>query len=120
MPLVLVVDDYPMWHEMYHRQLDGRIDLISARSAEEAKRVFNARHKKLAAIALGTCAAVQPTTLHLVPLFRLKFNGPIIAVSTVPGYRQQLMQAGCSHEIDKVYLAQLLLHLFAPQQEASC
>ena len=98
---VLIVEDEKRWQENYKQDLDDKVLIISAFTIEEAQRCF-AENPDIKAIIMDACVpGDRPTTLPIVRKFRETFFGPMIAASSDPDYREDLVSAGCSHETPK-------------------
>ena len=101
MKKVLLVEDDRFMHEWLSDKLNGKVELISAFSIEEAEQQF-AANPDIAAIVMDACVpGNRPTTPPLVRKFRETFTGPMIAASTISAYKQMLIGAGCDHECEK-------------------
>jgi|SRR3989338_2547224 len=108
---VLVVEDEEYIYEDWRRELGNKVVLISALSIKEAEEHFTA-NPDIAAIVMDACVpGDEPTTLPLVRKFRETFTGPMIAISSVGSYRQELIEAGCDHESEKADLPQKLIEV---------
>lgn len=100
--LVLVVDDETKRFDGWKIGLKGRVDVIFASSILGAREEFARHASKIAAIAMDACVpGDSPNTLSLVRQFRETFNGPMVAISGSPSYREQLMDAGCDYQSPK-------------------
>lgn len=105
---VLVVEDDPERRAQYAARCGGQIELMMAETIEKAEELF-AANPDLAAIVMDACVpGDEPTTVPLVGKFRKTFTGPIIAASSEPDFRRELMRAGCSHESPKYELPEKL------------
>lgn len=108
---VLVVDDNEGLQNAWRSALEGKVELISALSIEEAKERF-ASNPNVAAIVVDACVPGSvPTTLPLVREFRRTFAGPMVAVSSDGDFRDMLMGEGCDCESSKGTLPQMLLRI---------
>jgi len=98
MKKVLIVEDEEYLHRKWRRELDNKVILISAHSIKEAEEQF-ASNPDITAIFMDACVpGDEPTTPPLVRKFRETFTGPIIAISSSPEYRAELISAGCDCE----------------------
>src|SRR3990167_9663157 len=99
LPKVLLVEDLEMFHDYAKKSLEGKVEIISALTVEDGRRLFDL-NPDVAAIVMDACVPGDyPTTPPLVAEIRSKnFTGPIIAISSDAGFRQKLLSAGCSHE----------------------
>lgn len=99
---VLVVEDEVALQNYFTRVLQGKAEVLRARTVAEAERLF-AANQDVGAIALDGCLVAgkdELTTLPLAEKFRESFSGPMIAMSSSPVYRAKLLEAGCDHEIE--------------------
>lgn len=101
-PKVLVVDDDKWLQKMITLQLENGIAVLSAHTLAEARTLF-AANPDIRLVVLDGClrSAFQvqtPDTLPLIPEIRETFRGPIIAASSIPSFRQVMMEAGCDHD----------------------
>lgn len=112
-PKVLIVEDSPEYQEIFAFSLHQQTELLQAFSIHEAEKLF-ASHQNIAIIAVDACVpGSKPNTQNLVRYFRKSFVGPIIAISNLTRYNEELQQAGCSHAAQKHLLPQLILSLLA-------
>ena len=108
LPKVLVVEDLEQFHDFWGSRLEGKVTLVSAFSIREAQEQF-AQNPDVVAIVMDACVPGNaPTTQPLVRKLRETFTGPIIATSSLPEYRQELLRAGCDHECEQEMLPQKL------------
>lgn len=104
--LVLVVDDdvkgQQLFAELVEELLSDQIELLQAYDLETAKEIFEQRQDEFAAIVMDACVPGSEVNSHrLVWYMRRTYEGPIIAISTEVSYRNQLTEAGCSHQCEK-------------------
>lgn len=98
---VLIVEDSRGWQIMYARDLNGRVEILSAYSVAEAEKLF-AANPDISAVVIDACVpGDEPTTQPLVSKIRGSFTGPMIASSGAARFRKALMGYGCDHEADK-------------------
>ncbi|MFZ2803953.1 MAG: hypothetical protein WA001_01895 [Patescibacteria group bacterium] len=111
-PKVLIVDDLAELERALKRSARGKMQLLFALTLADGERQFR-ENPDLAAICLDGCVEHQTLdTLPLLALFRQSFTGPIVAIGSVSGDREQMMANGCSHEVDmKHKLVPLLITL---------
>lgn len=108
---VLIIEDDPLWHDLWGIKLKNRVVIIKATSIEEAEERF-AANPDIAAIAVDACVpGKKPTTLPLVRKIRGTFGGPMIAISGEEGYRKNLMDAGCDYQCVKKDLHKVLVEV---------
>ncbi len=109
MKKILVVDNEDFFHEVIKKGLGGKVTIFSAFSIKEAEEVF-AANSDLCVIVMDACVpGHSPTTPPLVRKIRESFSGPIIATSSSPAYRQELMRVGCDHESTKLKLPEKII-----------
>ncbi len=110
---VLFVEDSKSQQDYWRRKLPGKVVFIGALSIREAEELF-ADNFDIEAIVMDACVPGDSVnTLQLVRKFRDTFTGPMIATSSVPWYRDALVQAGCDHESEKDSLPQKLLEVLS-------
>jgi CheY-like chemotaxis protein len=103
-PLVLIADDLPQVIAYYKRQLLDRYDIstVSATTLEQLDEVFDKFFHEIDVIILDGC--IPGDTVNTISFIKrareMGFTRPIIAASSMPAYRMQMIAAGCSHEID--------------------
>ena len=96
---VLAVDDEQWIHNKWLPELEGKVELLSAGTIEDARKMF-AEHPDIAAIAMDACVpGDEPNTMELVREFRKTFSGPMLAASGLGDYRELLMKAGCDYDV---------------------
>jgi len=93
---LLIIEDDDRMIDCFGRSLSLlRVETTFARTLAEAETVFSS--KKFDAIAVDGCLNSHGVnTLDLVRFMRQRFNGPIVAISTVADYNKLLMEAGCN------------------------
>src|SRR3989344_7914048 len=110
MEKVLVVDDMESFHVALKHWLGGRVEVLSAYSIEEARRLFY-ENPDVRIILMDACVpGDKPNTLGLVHEIETSgvFCGTMIAISSSPQYRHQLVQAGCGGSCPKGQAAQMV------------
>lgn len=108
---VLIVDDLDYMHQLWRDILEDQVQVISAMTIDEAEKIF-AQHSDLALIAIDACVpGTRINTLPLVERWRHNFDGPMIAISSLPEYRKELVLAGCDAESDKKELPFKIMEL---------
>lgn len=111
MKKILIVEDDQNWSGIIRRGLGDKVLVIQAFTTEEAETVFQ-KNPDLALILMDACVpGDRPNTMFLVKKMRKTFSGPIIAISSLSEYRQELIKAGCDHEVEKAKAAQKVLEL---------
>ena len=100
-PKVLIIEDDRMHQTNYTDALGERVVLLSAFTVEEGERLF-LQHPDIDLVVMDACVpGDDPTTFPLTCLIRKTFSGPMIAASSNPKLRQELMQHGCDYESEK-------------------
>jgi CheY-like chemotaxis protein len=111
-PKVLFVEDTEFLLEIWRELLAEKVEMIIATTIGEALWQFENNGQSLSAIVLDGCiAASDINTLPLARQFRASFQGPMIAMAGAPDHRQQLLEAGCSHECRKEETPKFLLEV---------
>ena len=102
-----------MSYRLLTRFLKGRAEVYGAGTLNDA-RVLVQEHPNADAIALG--GSLGGNELDTLPFIRevraTGFRGPIITVSGVSFYQNEMVHVGCSHRSEKHRLAWLLIRLF--------
>lgn len=110
-PKVLVVEDDKEWQEIFTEDLEDKVTFLKAFTVDEAEELFTANPDINAAVVDACVPGHSPTTPPLVRKIRETFTGPMIAVSSIDSYRDELVEAGCSHQCSKEELSKLLPRL---------
>jgi len=110
-PLVLIADDLPQVIDYYKQLLLNMYDIstVSATSLDQLDEVFDRFYNEIDVIILDGCIpGDKVNTIEFIRRVRAQgFTKPIIAASSMPEYRMQMMDAGCSHEREKEYAPEL-------------
>ncbi len=108
---ILVVEDNEVLHRLWKYDLGESATIISAFTVQAGERRFR-EHSDVSAIVMDACVPGNtPTTIPLVREIRKTYHGPIIAISSDPGYRQMLVHAGCDYSCTKDALPKFLQHV---------
>lgn len=111
MKKVLVVEDDKRWSGIIRRGLGDKVLVAQAFTTKEAEDAFE-QIPDFDVILMDACVpGDDPNTMWLVEKMRETFKGPIIAISSVPEYRQELIKAGADHEAEKTEVAAKVLEL---------
>jgi CheY-like chemotaxis protein len=112
-PIVLIVEDDSLLQETYADLLGNHIQLYAAFTIEDALSYFDLHQHTLVAIVVDACVPGNtPNTLPVVRHIRESgFAAPIMATSSNPDYREQLVAAGCSHSCEKKDVAKVLMQI---------
>ncbi len=97
-PAVLIIEDDPVYREVWKRRLRRHIEVFVATSFEDARRIFEQETGRIRLIALCDALRTAPGNGSTVPLlreFRPTFVGTILATSSDPTTQEYLLQAGC-------------------------
>jgi len=102
--VVLVVEDMQMWQDIWREHLEAMgvsAEMVGACTIEEARRLFTERQSDIDIILMDACVPGDyPNTHGLVAEFRRSFGGPMVAISSLPEYRAEIVAAGCDREAD--------------------
>ncbi|MFA6270396.1 MAG: hypothetical protein WC657_04275 [Candidatus Paceibacterota bacterium] len=108
---VLVVEDEEDFHRLWKEEVGNNVEILSAYSIQDAIALFNS-NPDISMIVMDACVpGNQQNTAPLVKWLREKFKGPLIATSSVPCFRVELLKAGCSHESQKRHVPKKVLEL---------
>ena len=114
MKRVLVVEDSDDDYRLISRRIvkRGLAQLIRARTLSEAIRFFS-RDPEVNLIVMDACVnSDQPNTMPLIKAFQtIGYAKPIIAASTSSLFRQQLVDAGATHQASKIDVPRMALNL---------
>ncbi len=113
-PYILIVDDDWSIISRYQNLLSARgIAFLKATSVSDLYQVFNEHQDEITGIILDGCidAELECSLKFIRYARKLGFSGPIIAASSMSGYRQKMLDAGCSHQAPKAEAAQLVAKL---------
>lgn len=103
-PLILMVEDDAVYVTRTQRMLGDAVQLVAANTLEGGLTLFEEHKDGLALILMDACVpGDDPNAMWLVRKIRESgFTKPIIAISSMPDYRQMLIRAGASDECAKV------------------
>jgi len=109
---VLVVDDMDWVHIKFAMELHNKeVILLKALTLEEGQKLFSA-NPDICVVVMDACVPGDwPNSQWLVRKIRETFKGPIIAISSMPTYRKELLRAGCDYESGKDDLSKKLLEV---------
>jgi len=110
-PLVLIADDLPKVIDFYKQLLIKKYDIstVSATTLDELDEVFDRFIQQIDLVILDGCIPGNDiNTIEFIERARARgFTKPIIAASSLPEYRMQMVDAGCSHETEKEFAPEL-------------
>lgn len=113
LPVVLVVDDTDSHMSLLMSLLHDRAEVLWAPRLAEGQKFFEENRGGLAVIIMDGC--VESSQLDTLPLIKsirqAGYTGPMIACSADRGYRGRMVEAGCSHESEKLDLPTLVFEL---------
>lgn len=115
-PLVLIADDLPEVIRDYQVELESYdIRVVTATTLDELYDTFDQYEHELTAVILDGCIPGHRvnTDRFIVRARRQGFTKPIIAASSLPEYRQYMMESGCSHQAPKWEAAELVADLLS-------
>ncbi len=112
MPKVLVVEDFDYFFKMINRELNGKVEMLRAKTLEEGDNLFQS-NPDVDLIIMGACVpGDEPNTMPLIrKIVDSGYQWPIIASSGIPPFTKKLICAGATHEIGKEGAAKLALKL---------
>lgn len=115
-PLVLIADDLPDVIRDWESALNGYgIKSVKAMSIRELCTTFFAHEHEIDAVILDGCIPGHSVnTIAFITIAReIGFTKPIIAASSLPRYRDQMVRWGCSHQAPKDTAADLAADLLS-------
>lgn len=108
---VLVVDDMDWVHEILEMELDGKVTLLKALTLERGQELFYA-NPDICVVVIDACVpGHSPNSQWLIRKIRKTFKGPMVAISSSPIYRKELLLAGCNYESEKADLSKKLMEI---------
>lgn len=120
---ILVVEDQQQMRQRIAYDIDSFLGIpyakvLQAGTLDEARKLFAEHQERIIAICLDGCV-LRPDDLDSLPLIKeflaAGFKGPIVAMSSFEGFRDQMIAAGCTHSEVKGRVGALLETLFATQ-----
>lgn len=104
--MLLLVEDYSGYDELFKISLEEagiNIEVLSAKTIEEADRLFNQYAKNIEIIIMDACVPGKtPNTMNLIKeILKSGFTGPIVASSSNEEYNEVLVSAGATHSAEK-------------------
>ena len=108
LPKVLMVEDESLWHYNMRRLLDGKAELLSARTLEDGERLFRENPDVAIVLMDGCVPGDKLNTLPLIGHIRTTFTGPLVAISGAGDFLVRMVESGCSHKCHKDGLEELL------------
>lgn len=101
---VLVVEDNERWQATFARSFGQDFQLLQATTIQQGEELFLA-NPDIGIVIMDACVPGDyVNTIPLVKKIRETFNGKMIASSGGGIFRKMLMDAGCSHQCDKIDL----------------
>lgn len=112
MKKVLVVEDRDMDFCRIEEDLVGKVEIMRAENQSEAKKLFqNNPDVDLIVMDFRVPGEKLDTTFLVKEIVSSGYSKPIIASSLMYGNRQELIEAGATHEAEKSKVAKLALGL---------
>lgn len=114
--LVLIADDLPEVIETWTKELtDYGITVVTASTLKDLDGAFEEHEHQLDAIILDGCIPGHDVnTLRFIRQVRDKgCRVPIVASSSLPEYRDMMVQAGASHQAPKKEAADIVADLLS-------
>jgi len=98
---VLVVEDSETWSKIIKRGLGDKVLVLFALDMVKGAKIFR-ENPDIALVIMDACVpGDEPNTQILVREIRKTFSGPMIAMSSMPMYRKELLRAGCDYEVEE-------------------
>lgn len=97
-PAVLIIEDDPVYREVWKRKLQHHIVVLVATSFEDARSIFEQERGRIRLIALCDALRSAPGNNSTVPLLlelRPTFDGTILSTATDPTAQEHLLHEGC-------------------------
>jgi len=120
-PKILIVEDTKSMSDLYVYKLSPHFDVLVAATVYDANRIFQDNNGDFELIIFDYQVPSRPDSGLLSPgdntecivqkIKRDGFTKPMIATSSEPKYRTKLMNAGCTHESEKLKAAEMTLDL---------
>lgn len=112
-PKVFIIEDNKDTQNLFKDWLGEYMEILPAYTIQEAKELF-AQNKDFDAIAIDGCVpGIELNTIPLIQEIRKNFKGTMITTSSDPGYRKEMIAAGCNEEcVNKWQLPEFLLKYF--------
>ncbi len=108
-PTILVVEDFQLIHTNVRDRFEGRANILSAYTVSEAEMLFSEYGSSIDAIVMDACVpGDEPNTIELVREMRRTFTGPMIAISGMQEYLDDLVKAGCNKVSSKSEVGKVL------------
>lgn len=113
---ILIIDDDTFFQDVWETLLEGSgLYILRATSIPEADKMFD-DNPDIELIALDGCVpGHQLNTLQLATKFSTDFSGPIIAISGVSQFQEELIRYGCNGKCEKGILHKKILAEFGIQ-----
>ena len=110
-PKILMVEDEDSLHKMVEEALGDRVAFLKALTLKEGQKLFRANPDIFIVVMDACVPGNSPNSQYLVRKIRETFSGPMIATSSVPAYREELLAAGCDYECPKESIPKMVLDL---------
>ena len=112
MKKVLVVEDYDDYYRLAEKGLAGKVEIMRAETLSEGRKLFQ-ENPDVDLIIMDACVpGDKPNSMPLVAeIIESGYDKPIIASSSMPFYTNKLVEAGATHEADKMEAPKLALGL---------
>ena len=95
---VLIIEDSPDLQDSFAQELNGEVEILQALAIPQAEEVFS-KNPDIDLIASdGLVPDEISATIDLIKKIRQTYTGPIIAMSSTPKLREELMRAGCNYD----------------------
>ncbi|MDP1833436.1 MAG: response regulator [Candidatus Moranbacteria bacterium] len=112
MSKVLVIEDHDGYFRRINEELNGKVEVLRATTLEEGEDLFR-RNTDIDLIIMDACVpGDRPNSMSLVrKIVQAGFTKPIIACSGLYEYREELLNAGATHDAKKNKVAELALEI---------
>ena len=110
MEKILVLDPEQSIQELYAKELQGRVAIVTALSLKEAYEKFHSEKQDLAAIVVASLIIAEMPSMFISTI-KGSFSGPIIGTSRIESLQKNLQELGCSHTCSKNEVPKVLTDL---------
>ena len=110
-PKILIVEDRDIYQSLYRDYIQSAAEILAAKSLDEGKRLFD-ENPDIVLVVMDACVpGSKPNSMNLIIHIRQTFNGPMIAASSDPDYRDILVETGCNLKSPKEKVPDLVREL---------
>lgn len=108
---LLIVDDDRSWQRSLARSLQEKVTLLQAFSLEQGEQIFLANPDVDLIVMDGCVPGYRLNSLPLIRKIRETYKGPIVAASSDADNREEMVRAGCSHNVRPANLFEIFKEL---------